>query len=51
MVQTFGVLKELPSQTAGTSVDIGCTPNLAGIAMSGGDLGARLITGPVAGIR
>ncbi len=44
-----GTLKESPSQTAGPYVHIGCTPNLAGLAMYGGDLGAVMKTGPVQG--
>ncbi|MBP1851684.1 protocatechuate 3,4-dioxygenase subunit alpha [Rhizobium halophytocola] len=31
MVQSLGYLKELPSQTAGPYVHIGCTPNFSGI--------------------
>jgi len=41
--------KESPSQTAGPYVHIGCTPNLAGLRMYDGDLGARMKTGPVKG--
>ena len=40
---------ESPSQTAGPYVHIGCTPNFAGIAAFGGDLGAVMKTGPVQG--
>jgi protocatechuate 3,4-dioxygenase, alpha subunit len=40
---------ETASQTAGPYVHIGCTPNVAGIAMYGGDLGAVMRTGPVQG--
>ena len=42
-------LTETASQTAGPYVHIGCTPNVAGIAMYGGDLGAVMRTGPVQG--
>lgn len=42
-------LKESPSQTAGPYVHIGCTPNVDGMAMYGGDLGASMKTGPVQG--
>lgn len=42
-------LIETASQTAGPYVHIGCTPNVAGIAMYGGDLGAVMRTGPVQG--
>ncbi len=42
-------LTETASQTAGPYVHIGCTPNVAGIAMYGGDLGAVMRTGPVRG--
>lgn len=41
--------KESPSQTAGPYVHIGCAPNLAGLRMYDGDLGARMKTGPVKG--
>ncbi|MEX3014629.1 protocatechuate 3,4-dioxygenase subunit alpha [Gymnodinialimonas hymeniacidonis] len=44
-----GELKESPSQTAGPYVHIGCTPNFAGLAMFGGDIGAVMKTGPVQG--
>lgn len=44
-------LRESPSQTAGPYVHIGCTPNVAGIKIYGGDLGAVMITGPVQGQR
>lgn len=40
---------ETASQTAGPYVHIGCTPNVAGIGMYGGDLGAVMRTGPVQG--
>lgn len=40
---------ETASQTAGPYVHIGCTPNVCGIAMYGGDLGAVMRTGPVRG--
>jgi protocatechuate 3,4-dioxygenase, alpha subunit len=40
---------ETASQTAGPYVHIGCTPNVAGIAMYGGDLGAVMRIGPVRG--
>lgn len=42
-------LTETASQTAGPYVHIGCTPNVAGIAMYGGDLGAVMRIGPVRG--
>ena len=42
-------LTETASQTAGPYVHIGCTPNVAGIAIYGGDLGAMMRTGPVKG--
>jgi protocatechuate 3,4-dioxygenase, alpha subunit len=42
-------LKESPSQTAGPYVHIGCTPNVAGLSMYDGDLGASMKTGPVLG--
>ncbi len=42
-------LIETASQTAGPYVHIGCTPNICGIAMYGGDLGAVMRTGPVQG--
>jgi len=42
-------LIETASQTAGPYVHIGCTPNVAGIAMYGCDLGAVMRTGPVKG--
>ncbi len=41
--------RETPSQTAGPYVHIGCTPNVDGMAMYGGDLGAVMKTGPVQG--
>ena len=40
---------ETASQTAGPYVHIGCTPNVVGIAIYGGDLGATMKTGPVRG--
>lgn len=49
MVQPLDTLKESPSQTAGPYVHIGCTPNVTGIALYGGDLGAAMKTGPVQG--
>lgn len=42
-------LTESASQTAGPYVHIGCTPNVCGISMYGGDLGAVMRTGPVQG--
>lgn len=42
-------LTESASQTAGPYVHIGCTPNVCGIFMYGGDLGAVMRTGPVQG--
>lgn len=48
-MQHLDTLKESPSQTAGPYVHIGCTPNFTGIDMYGGDLGTRMITGPVQG--
>lgn len=42
-------LRESPSQTAGPYVHIGCTPNYSGLKMYGGDLGAKMKTGPVQG--
>ena len=49
MAQKLDYLRESPSQTAGPYVHIGCTPNVAGIEMYGGDLGASLKRGPVKG--
>ena len=49
MPQRLNDLKELPSQTAGPYVHIGCTPNFTGIDMYGGDLGTSMKTGPVKG--
>lgn len=49
MAQKLTYLKESPSQTAGPYVHIGCTPNFTGIEMYGGDLGAKMKTGPVKG--
>ena len=46
---TQDYLRESPSQTAGPYVHIGCTPNYAGLNMYGGDLGAKMKTGPVQG--
>lgn len=42
-------LTETASQTAGPYVHIGCTPNVCGIPMYGGDLGAVMRRGPVKG--
>lgn len=39
-------MKETPSQTAGPYVHIGCVPNFAGMAMFGGDLGAKMLEAP-----
>jgi len=50
MVQKLDALRESPSQTAGPYVHIGCTPNVTGLEMYGGDLGARMKTGPVQGV-
>lgn len=50
MVQKLDYLRESPSQTAGPYVHIGCTPNVTGLEMYGGDLGARMKTGPVQGV-
>ena len=45
-------LRELPSQTAGPYVHIGCTPNFAGIAgVYPEDAGSRMIVGDVQGQR
>lgn len=49
MTQALNDLKESPSQTAGPYVHIGCTPNFAGIALYGGDLGTVMKIGPVKG--
>lgn len=50
MVQKLDTyLRESPSQTAGPYVHIGCTPNVTGLGMYGGDLGAQMKTGPVQG--
>lgn len=49
MVQKTEYLRESPSQTAGPYVHIGCTPNFTGIDAYDGDLGTRMITGPVQG--
>ncbi|MFD2739508.1 protocatechuate 3,4-dioxygenase subunit alpha [Sulfitobacter aestuarii] len=49
MVQNLDNMRETPSQTAGPYVHIGCTPNVAGLDMFGGDLGAVMRTGPVQG--
>jgi len=43
-------LQEMPSQTAGPYVHIGCTPNFAGIRGFDTDLGASMKTGPVNGV-
>lgn len=49
MPQALDILKESPSQTAGPYVHIGCTPNVTGIEIYGGDLGASMKTGVVQG--
>jgi protocatechuate 3,4-dioxygenase alpha subunit len=49
MPQPLDDLKESPSQTAGPYVHIGCTPNVTGIEIYGGDLGASMKRGPVQG--
>lgn len=49
MTQRLNYLRESPSQTAGPYVHIGCTPNVTGIDMYGGDLGAQMKIGPVLG--
>ncbi|MFK7880817.1 protocatechuate 3,4-dioxygenase subunit alpha [Roseobacter sp.] len=49
MVQKHDHLRESPSQTAGPYVHIGCTPNITGIDIYGGDLGTSLKSGPVQG--
>ncbi len=48
-MQRVDYLKESPSQTAGPYVHIGCTPNVSGIEIYGGDLGAVMKAGPVQG--
>lgn len=48
-MQHLDYLKESPSQTAGPYVHIGCMPNVTGIRIYGGDLGASMKTGPVQG--
>ena len=49
MAQKLDYLRESPSQTAGPYVHIGCTPNVTGIEIYGGDLGTTMKTGPVRG--
>ena len=48
-MQPLDELTETASQTAGPYVHIGLAPNMTGIAMYGGDLGASMIKGPVKG--
>ena len=48
-MQPLDELTETASQTAGPYVHISLAPNMTGIAMYGGDLGASMIKGPVKG--